>query len=437
MKNQAHWAVRLGALALLSTAASTFAEVIPHAAMLRYPDVSREHIVFAYANDLWIADREGGMARPLASPDGSEILPRFSGDGQTIAFCGNYDGGRDVYTISIYGGAPHRVTHHPGGEVLCDWTPDGRLLFYGMVQGGMPRARQMYFVDAEGGLPEELPIPYGSFGSVSDDGVWLAYTPYSREQRTWKRYMGGLATDIWLFNLQTHESEKITDWGGTDALPMWHGEKLYYISDAGENHRLNIWSYDTGTGRHEQITRFRDFDVKWPSMGPGESGGGEIIFQNGSGLYLYDLRTRSSREVKVQIPGDRPTIRPKRVDASDFIQAYDISATGKRAVAEARGDIWTLPAEHGSPRNLTGTAGAAERSPAWSPDGKWIAYFSDETGEYELCIAQSDGKGETKQTHRRLGETCTATCKGWSPDSKWLFCFNDNAAFARATCWTS
>jgi tricorn protease-like protein/C-terminal processing protease CtpA/Prc len=415
--------VALVALAALTPAAR--AEVRPHAGMLRYPDVSQTRIVFVYANDLWLAPREGGTAVPLASPPGQETFPRFSPDGRTIAFVGNYDGNRDLYTIPVEGGVPVRVTHHPATEDLCDWTPDGELLFSTNALAGLARMSQLYTVSPEGGLPQKLPVPYGTMAAISPDGQWLAYTPHSRESRTWKRYRGGMATDVWLFHLEDHVSKKITDWEGTDGVPMWHGETIYYLSDAGPNHRLNIWAYHTGAGGHEPITDFNEYDVKWPAIGPGPNGQGEIVFQNGSDLYLLDLATRKARAVEIIIPGDRPKIRPQTIDVHNRIHNTGISSTGKRAVVEARGDIWTVPAEKGSPRNLTRTDGVAERDPAWSPDKKWIAYFSDATGEYELFITQSDGKGETRQLTED-GEAFRYN-PTWSPNSKHI-AFSDKSA---------
>lgn len=379
------------------------ADITPQAGMLRYPHVSQTHITFVYANDIWLVPREGGLAKPLASPPGQEVNPRFSPDGETIAFVGNYDGGRDIYTVPVEGGIPHRVTYHPGGKNFTGWTPDGTHLIYtSNFRSGQPRAAQIYTIPTDGGHPEALPIPYGDAGAISPNGEWLAYTPYNRDRRTWKRYRGGLASNVWLFNLNDHSSKQMTDWEGTDTLPMWapgRNDRVYYLSDRGEdaNHRLNIWRYDLEADEHTQVTTFSDWDVKWPSIGPGEDGDGEIVFQNGPGLYLLDLDDHSTKRVEVRIPGDRPTIRTQRVDASEFITNWNISPNAKRATVEARGDIWTLPAETGSPRNLMRTSGVAERDPAWSPCARWIAYFSDETGEYELYITQSDGRGETRQ----------------------------------------
>ncbi len=408
----------VSSVVVLATAETVaVADVQPHAGMLRYPHVSAEQIAFVYANDLWVVDRDGGLATPVAGPRGIEAFPRFSADGQTIAFMANYDGDTDIYTIPVQGGEPFRVTHHPVTEVLHGWTPDGELLFRaaGMTDYERP---QLFTVSPQGGMPERLPVPYGGNGVVSPDEVWLAYTPYVRDTRTWKRYRGGRAADVWLFNLKDHSSKRLTDWEGTDSIPMWHNDKIYFVSDAGPNARLNIWEYDTTTDERRQVTKFSEFDVKWPALGPGPEGQGEIVFQNGADLYLLDLGTEMARVVEVTIPGDRPQVRPQRVNARRYMQRTNVSATGKRIVVEARGDIWTLPAEKGPPRNLTRSSGVAERDPSWSPDGQWIAYLSDERGEYDLYITQSDGKGET----RRLAELGLGYryLRGWSPDSEYV-----------------
>ncbi len=389
----------------------------PHGAMLRYPDISAEHIVFAYANDLWLAPREGGMARPVAGPAGEEYFPRFSPDGRQIAFVGNYDGNRDIYRIPVAGGVPKRLTFHPYTERLCDWTPDGReLLFQGFGMGDHPRTRQLFRLSADGGMPVQLPVPYGGAASISPDGDWLAYTPSNRDERTWKRYRGGRASDIWLFNLRDNSARKITDWEGTDTQPMWYGAALYYLSDGGPEHRLNIWRYDPATDQRRQLTQLGDYDIKWPSIGPGAAGDGEIVFQYGAGLMTLDLATEQSRPLSISIPGDRADLRPRYVKADDLIYNRGISATGKRAVLEARGDIWTLAASEGAPRNLTRSSGIAERDPAWSPDGRWIAYFSDQRDSYDLYLTQSDGLGAT----RRLTDLSSAFLYApvWAPNSE-------------------
>lgn len=394
------------AASLLSTAA---ADTTPHAGMMRFPDVSKESIVFVYANDLWIVGRDGGVARPLASPAGPEMMPRFSPDGKSVAFTGNYDGGRDIYTLPVEaasGTVPTRVTHHPANEMVSDWTPDGKILFISNGLAGLARQSQLFTVPAGGGLPQRVPVPYGSFASVSPDGTWLAYIPHSTDFRTWKRYRGGMATDVWLFNLKDKTSKRATTWEGTDSFPMWipggDSKSMYFLSDAGAEHRLNIWKYDVASGERSQVTNFRDFDVKFPSIGPGPGGKGEVVFQLGSELRLLDLATAQDRVVKVTIPGDRPTLRAHTVNAADNIAGGTISPSGKRVVVDARGDLWSAPAKEGSVRQLTHSAGVFERDPAWSPDGKWIAYFSDEGGEYDLYIRPSDARlAEEKQDDKK------------------------------------
>ncbi|MFT4540893.1 MAG: tricorn protease-like protein/C-terminal processing protease CtpA/Prc [Planctomycetota bacterium] len=402
----------LTALFLLDSSASAFQDTA--AGMLRYPDVSAESIVFVYANDLWLVSRNGGIASPLASPAGAERAPKFNIDGTRIAFNGNYEGNPDLYTTAVAGGLPSRVTHHPGYEMLWDWGSDGRLLFSTSAMAGIARAPKMYSVAETGGLPQEFPVPYGQNGSLHSDGKRLAYTPNARDNRNWKRYRGGTASDVWIMDLESKQSRRVTDWEGTDTIPMWHGDTLYYASDRGPAHRLNIWKF-TADGRHAQVTEFTDYDIKWPSIGPGDKGQGEIVFQNGSGIVLLDLASEVSRVIDVQVPGVRDSLRPQRIDTSDFIASARLSASGKRAVVEARGDIWTLPAKDGTPRNLTRSGGVAERAPSWSPDGRWVAYLSDRSGEYEVWITQSDGQGETRQlTKDTEGYKYDPT---WSPDS--------------------
>ncbi len=404
------------------------AQVKPNPGMMRFPDVSDDKIVFVYGEDLWLAPRAGGMATPLAAPLGEEALPRFSPDGKTIAFVGNYEGNEDIYTIAIAGGPAKRITYHPSAELLCDWTADGKLLYSSDAYAGLGRQSQLFVRGVDDPLPQRLAVPYGTNGSLNGDGSILAYTPHSHDYRTWKRYRGGMASDIWLLNLKSNESKQITDFEGTDSLPMWHGTTVYYVTDAGPEHRLNIWAYDSKTTERRQVTKFKDDDCKFPSMGPGVDGKGEIVVQNGTGLHLVNLQNGSTTPVQIIVPGDRPKLRPRNVDASEFIVSVDPSPNAKRIAVEARGDIWTVPAKNGSPRNLTRTNGAAERGPNWSPDGKWIAYFSDATGEYELFLTQSDGAGETKQLTK--DGKCFRFNLIWSPDSKWLYsCDKTGAMF--------
>jgi tricorn protease len=413
--------IAIGIALILFASAATAAT--PHAGMLRHPDVSESHIVFRYANDLWLVPREGGVATPLASPVGNEGHAEFSRDGETIAFMANYDGNYDIYTIPVEGGTPFRVTHHPNSERPVGWAPDGDIIFWAYGLGSHSKAVALFTVSPAGGMPEQLPVPYGWNAAISDDGKWLAYNPFGTDYSTWKRYRGGRAPDIWLLNLRDLSSKKITDWEGADTSPMWQGDQLFYVSDAGPAHRLNVWVYDMKTGRKRQVTKHREYDVRWASNGPGERGRGEIVYQYGPELRLLDCESEKSRTVEVRIPGDHTRVRPQLFDASDEIQSAGISATGKRAVAQARGDIWTVPAENGMARAITRTDGVVERNPAWSPDGKWIAYSSDETGEYELYMAQSDGRGETEKLTNRKGGYIEELF--WSPDSEKIAFFDN------------
>lgn len=366
--------------------------------MLRYPTVSSSQIAFVYANNIWVVSREGGVASPLAAPPGASSLPRFSPDGKTIAFVGNYDGNRDIYTVPVAGGVPFRVTHHPGAESLSGWASADTLLFFTAGAVNMARQTQMFTVSAHGGLPTKVPVPYGAFGSYDATGEWLAYTPHSIDNRTWKRYRGGMATDVWLLNMRDHTSKRLTDWEGTDTLPMWGfgpaAKTVYYLSDEGEQHRLNIWSCEIESGKRTQLTSFADDDVRWPSIGPGAAAGGrgEIVFQLGSRLMLLNLDAGTSAPVEVVIPGARPKIKPKSVDASETITSWSLAPSGKRVLMVGRGDIWSLPAKEGVTRNLSHSPAVFERDAAWSPDGRWIAYFSDQSGEYELWVRPSDAR---------------------------------------------
>jgi tricorn protease-like protein/C-terminal processing protease CtpA/Prc len=400
-------------LACGTLSAVSIADVTPHGSMVRYPDVSATHIVFTYANDLWTVPKAGGTATPLSSPPGGEAFPRFSPDGKTIAFVGNYEGNRDLYTIPAAGGTPTRVTYHSAAESLSDWAGPkfqggDRLLYLTNGFAGLSRQSQLFTIPAGGGPGVQVPVPYAGFGAISPDGQWLAYSLHSTDNRTWKRYRGGMATDLWLYNLVDGSAKRITDWEGNDTLPMWvpggDGSTVYYLSDQGPEHRMNIWAYTVATGAREQVTSYVDNDVRWPGVGPGDGGKGEIVFQLGSELRLLDLSTRKDRVVTVTIPGDRPALRPRTVDASKWMQGAAISPTGKRVVLGARGDLFSAPAKEGVTRNLTRSGGVYERDPAWSPDGRWIAYFSDATGEYELWVRPADAKAPEEKDDKKKDE---------------------------------
>ncbi|HXV77502.1 MAG TPA: PDZ domain-containing protein [Candidatus Polarisedimenticolaceae bacterium] len=401
--------ITLGAL-LLSPAADAAID----ARMLRFPDVSREQIAFVYAGDIWIVGKSGGVAHRLSTPAGQETFPRFSPDGRSIAFSGNYDGNTDLYVVPASGGIPLRLTHHPSNDRMLDWYPDGEsILFASSMASGTNRFNQLYRTSRTGGLPERLPVPYGEFGSVAPDGRRLAYLPLTRDFRTWKRYRGGSTSDIWLFDLERRTADNLTDSRSNDTQPMWHGETLYFLSDRDANKRYNIWAIDGAGGSPRQVTRFDTMDVAFPAIGPAE-----IVFSVGSELYLLDLDSERYAAVDVEVVTDRATLKPRHTEVHEQITSGDISPTGKRAVFEARGEIFTVPAEHGVTRNLTRSSGVAERHPAWSPDGEWVAYHSDRSGEYELTIAAADGSGDERRL-TTLGPGYRYDLH-WSPDSKKL-----------------
>jgi tricorn protease len=401
-------AVVLGLFLLVTVTA----EAQIDARLLRQPDVSATEIAFVYGGDIWIVDKEGGVADRLSTPKGEESFPRFSPDGASIAFTGNYDGNSDIYVMPVGGGLPTRLTHHPDRDRMLDWYPDGgSILFATPMTSEKQRFRKLYRVPVTGGLPEVLPVPYGEFGAISPDGATLAYMPLSRDFRTWKRYRGGTAPEIWLFGLSDHQARNLTANDANDGQPMWHGSTLYFLSDRDANMRANIWAHELDTDIVRQVTHFTDFDTHFPAIGPDD-----MVFENGGHLYVMDLETESPRPVEIEVVTDRASLRPHVVKVEKRIAGGDISPSGKRAVLSARGEIFSLPAEHGVVRNLTRTSGVAERFPAWSPDGKTLAYFSDRSGEYELTVRPADGSGdETTLTSMGPGFRYQPM---FSPDSK-------------------
>jgi len=382
------------------------------ARLLRYPDVSATQIAFVYAGDIWLVAKDGGVAERLSTPSGEESFPRFSPDGRQIAYSANYDGNTDIYVVPSGGGLPKRLTYHPSPDRALDWYPDGSaILFASSMASGKDRFNQLYKVSRDGGLPEKLPVPYGEFGAISPDGTTLAYMPMSLDFRTWKRYRGGWAPDIWLFDLGKLTSRNLTANDANDAQPMWHGSTVYFLSDRDAANRANIWAYDLASDALREVTHFEEYDVRFPAIGPSD-----IVFEAAGRLWLLDLATEKVREVKVEVVTDRATLKPRAENVAKLIANVDISPSGKRAFVESRGEVFSLPAEHGVTMNLTRSSGVAERSPAVSPDGKRIAYFSDRSGEYELTVRPADGSGEERRV-TMLGPGFRYHIF-WSPDSR-------------------
>ncbi len=381
------------------------------ALLMRNPTVSRTHIVFSYAGDLWIVSREGGEATRLTTGTGNESGATFSPDGQTIVFTGEYDGNVDVYTISATGGVPKRLTFHPGSDGTAGWTPDGkRVLFSSGRDAESGRFGRLFTMAVDGTFPEALPLPMGFEGAYSPDGKRIAYVPIPRGFAAWKRYRGGMTTPIWIANLADSVIEKIPRENSNDFCPMWLGDRVYFLSD--RNGPITLFAYDTGTKKVTEVLPNRGLDIKSASLGPDA-----IVYEQFGALNLFDLKSGKIRKINVTINADQLAVRPRYEKVGSRIRSTSISPTGARAIFEARGEILSVPAEKGDARNLTRTPGAAERFPSWSPDGKWIAYFSDEGGEYALHLRNQTGLGEVKKI--QLGSPPSFYYQPtWSPDSK-------------------
>ncbi len=409
---------RLSLAAALFAVAASLPLASPSAALeecrlLRQPDIQGDRIVFAYAGDLWTVASSGGTAARLTTHPGLERFPKFSPDGRTVAFSAEYDGNFDAFTVPLEGGEPTRLTWHPDVDQVAEWYPDGKsILLRSRRASSIQRYDRFFKVPAQGGFEEMLPLPTGGYCSFSPDGRQIAFVSPSYDNRTWKRYQGGSAPDVWIYDFEHNTSQKITDWPGADEWPMWHGHTIYYCSDRG-GRTANLWAYDVDAKTHRQVTHFTDYDVKWPGIG-----GDAIVFENGGYLYVMDLPGEQPARIHVMVPTDKPGARPEYRSVSQWINGFDLSPSGKRAVLEARGELFTVPAEKGEVRNLTHAPGARERDPAWSPDGKWIAYLSDASGEYELYVVGSDGIAAARQvTH---GDGGFRFPPQWSPDSKKL-----------------
>ena len=391
--------------------------------LLRFPDIYKDKIAFMYGGDLWVASSAGGTARRITTHPGRELFPKFSPDGKWLAFTGQYDGNFNVYVMSSDGGQPRQLTFFQGSaQPLSDrmgilnevvgWTPDGKsIVFLSRRDASNGWTKRPYTVSVEGGMAQPMPMDEGGLLSFSADGSKVAYNRIFRNFRQWKRYTGGLAQDITIYDIKNNVVDAViphTDY--TDTFPMWRGNTIYFTSDRGPEHRLNLYSYDQTSKQVEQLTKFDEFDVMWPSLGPDA-----IIFENGGFLYTFDLATRQPKKLTVYVNGERDQTMKHWENAGREITDFDISPDGKRAVFAARGEVFTVPAKEGSTRNLTNSPGVREQKVAWSPNGQWIAYISDRTGEDEIYITPQDGQGPEQQI--------TSGHKGfmfqpqWSPDN--------------------
>jgi tricorn protease len=366
---------------------------------LNFPAIHGNTIVFSCEGDLWTVAANGGIAKRLTQADGLEYMPKFSPDGEHIAFTGEYDrGGNDVYVIPAEGGTPKRLTYHPWSDYVLTWMPDGDGIVFRSMRHSAHYTYKVFSVSKDGSFPEELPLDEVSLISFAPDGKRVAFNRFSREFRTWKRYTGGLAQDVWVGNPETLEFEKITDYEGTDAFPMWVGERIYFVSDR------------DGTMQH---TSHEEYDIRWPSLG-----GNSIVYHNGGEIWHFDIASNDYKMVSITVPSDRVEERERFVSPSRYVTDFEISPKGRRVAFCARGELALIPAEEGRLIELSATSGIREKFPRWSADGKSIAYISEATGEEEIYVADVLGKGEPEQI--------TKDTQGWkyqpvwSPDGKKL-----------------
>jgi len=396
----------------------------PETRVLRFPAVSEDQIVFSYAGDLYTVPLAGGVARRLTSHEGYEAFARFSPDGKFIAFTGEYDGNREVYVIPAQGGIPRRLTYTPSlsrddisdrmgpNNIVMDWTHDSkRIVFRSRMREWDDFIGQLYLASVDGGAPEMLPLPRGGFCSFSPDDKKLAYNRIFREFRTWKRYRGGMSDDIWIYDFETKKLEDISNNPALDIIPMWSGNRIYFLSDRDDNKKMNLYVYDLGSKETKKLTNFTEFDIKFPSLGPKA-----IVFENGGFIFKFDLASEQTAKVPVTIAEDLISARSKIVKVSDQVTNWEIAPDGKRALFGARGEIFTVPAQYGNIRNLTNTSGVHERNSKWSPDGKLIAFISDKSGTDEIYVMSQDGSGGTQQITQN-GDTYKYEIS-WSPDGK-------------------
>jgi tricorn protease len=399
---------------LISLVASVIGFAQNDAPMLfRQPTMNKTDVVFAFAGDLWRVSRSGGVAEHLTSGAGNESNPVFSPDGNSIAFTGEYDGNVDAYVVAATGGEPRRITFHPGADSVVGWTPDGtRIVFLSTRQTGMPLPK-MYTMPVSGeGLPTELPFPMaGGVASFSPDGSRIAYMPLASATAQWKMYRGGRTTKIWIGNLADSSVEEIPRQNSNDYTPMWVNDKIYFLSDRnGKN--VTLYSFDTKTKKVAQVVNNNGLDLKTASAAPDA-----IVYEQFGSINIYNPDSGKTNRVNITLKGDLPQVRTRYERVASRISNVAISPSGARAVFEARGEIISVPVEKGNARNLTNTPGVAERDPAWSPDGKWVAYFSDESGEYALHLRNQTGMGEVKKISLGNPSSYFYSPK-FSPDSK-------------------
>jgi tricorn protease len=399
----------LTASAIFVVPAITAAE---EAHLMRWADVHGDSVVFTYEDDLWLASAAGGDARRITSHPGSERYAKFSPDGSLIAFTAGYDGGTDVYVMDTRGGVPVRLTYHPASDKVLGWHPDGKRVLFRSRRAFPIGGEEVYLVSIDGGMPERLPVDRAGLASLSPDGESLAYNRISREDRTWKRYQGGMAQDLWIGNLRAADFTRKTSWPGTDNYPMWQGDAIYFTSDR-EHGTLNLYRYDVESGEVTALTSYDDYDVKYPSDGPGA-----IIYQYGERLWLLDLASGATRAIDIRIGSDRVPVRPALEGVGSNHGSFRVMADGETLLLEVRGEILAVPSDEAAEaKNLTRTSASREKDGVPSPDGEWIALNSDRSGAEELWLVPADGGDDW----RRVTDDGVFNLQPvWSPDSTHL-----------------
>ncbi len=389
--------------------------------LLRFPDIHGDQVVFTYAGDLWIASTAGGLATRLTAHPGVEVFAKFSPDGKWIAFTGQYDGDEQVYIVPVTGGIPKQLTFYPARGPLTPrwgydnqvygWTPDGKSIIFRSLRDHFDLGDcRLYTVAMDGGLPQPLPMPYSGAGDFSPDGREVVYSPLFRDFRTWKRYSGGWAQQLFIFDLKTHAAEKITDDPRAHRDPMWVGDKIFFSSDKDDT--LNLYAYDPKSQKTEQLTHSTKWDVRWPSTDHKN----QIVYESAGELNIFDISSSQSRHISITVPTDALAMRPSRVSAASDIESFGLSPKGERALFVARGDVFTAPIEKGPTRNLTDTSNAHEKWATWSPDGSKILYISDLDGEEHLYTINQDGSGKQEELTHGLKSTLYQPI--WAPDGK-------------------
>jgi len=383
------------------------------ARLLRQPTVSTRNVAFAYAGDIWVAERSGGVARRVTSMPGAESVPRFSPDGTLIAFTGTVMGNQDVYVVPTEGGEPKRLTWHPEADEVRGWSPDGKRVVFMSQRSSAPRAYggspRFWTVSTEGGLPQVMPMPRAYRGTYSPDGKRFAYEVLAPMDKEWRNYRGGQVRPIWVLDMQNYALETLPWKDSRDSDPVWVGGTIFFISD--RDLAGNVYGYNTATKDLKQLTNYVDYDVK--TLG---AGGGAVVYEQAGYLHLLDPTTGQHRQLDITIKGDLPATLARWEEVGDMIQNPSLTPTGKRALFEARGEIFSVPTERGDWRNLTASSGAADRYPVSSPDGARIAWFSDRSGEYQLMIGDQDGVEKPRAIS--LEQPSYYFSPIWAPDGK-------------------